>query len=690
MLLSFPFNGHFESTFFKETVKWRNFEAKKIVFRNQKHPIKNFPRQLISPKRKLPIWMSSFKNWFYRNSILSKSKFEFSPNKVVHQSFLSCQKLRDIGTSYELDFDSFDIKIKYHSKNARFYNNGMSLDENKIHIWIKSWCYPVIIEDDWKKSTKRNKNLTKWYNKKFKAAESIRVFSKTLDSSDLFLIDIDQITSRIFITKLFSNSLGSFTIFNFKLENYNCKNWCKVNFLLEIKKNIFFKPSWIIFSSILSDVNTKFKNSTFKKIYSPLDKSSFVLSSFKFISKKDYFNLFQKITSLWNFPLCMVHLNYFSDQKIDLIIFIPRYPISSFLQNEFSLNSREFFFIEKNKLFHSMEMVLPKCFSFSTGVIKTQTYFKSKKGKKEFGIKKKIRIKKEVSRKIILLLSNFAIKNPIGYNFLWMTQGVSIKKNLISEPWILLNFSHLLRFSSTKSSNTLISLQDYVSNFKKDQKEIYYIHLKKKTNLKSYSELEILIKNDVEVLILTEKIEEILLKMVEKNQKIWKKKRLFFIEVGSIEFYETLTSQINLKSKEGWIPDNFLEWFSKEITKNLFEVQISYNTLSSFSDIVIPKTTIKSNPSNRFMSYNNFFYRKKNFLNINNRIILKINGSNNLIRILNHHLKTKKSQKFLKEIGNLVWEISIIKSEINVEIGENFLKRIENILTLFLISITQK
>jgi len=83
-------------------------------------------------------------------------------------------------------------------------------------------------------------------------------------------------------------------------------------------------------------------------------------------------------------------------------------------------------------------------------------------------------------------------------------------------------------------------------------------------------------------------------------------------------------------------------------------------------------------------------FNSKNHINKNENLILKINGSNNLIRILNHHLKTKKTKKFSKEIGNLIWEISIIKSGNYFEVEDNFLKRFENTLTLFVLSINSK
>jgi len=83
-------------------------------------------------------------------------------------------------------------------------------------------------------------------------------------------------------------------------------------------------------------------------------------------------------------------------------------------------------------------------------------------------------------------------------------------------------------------------------------------------------------------------------------------------------------------------------------------------------------------------------FKTKYGLNKNENLILKINGSNNLIRILNHHLKSKKTKKISKEIGSLIWEISVIKSGHYFDVEDSFLKRFENTLTLFVLSINSK
>jgi hypothetical protein len=263
--------------------------------------------------------------------------------------------------------------------------------------------FPIVLKNDSKKHTKNNNKLQTFYNKNLITIEYIRIFSKTLYSPDLFIFDVDIKTSRVFISRFLFTGSGSFTIFNFNLENKYLKD-----FYLQTKKNIYSKPSWINFTTFLLDGNKKLKSLTFKEEGIKCDNSFLVMSSFKFISKKDYFKLFEKVNSKWNFPLCMVHLNYFSDNKIDIIIFIPRYPNSSFLRNDFWLNTRDVYTNHNNRDDFFMKKILSKSFSFSTEVIKTQTLPEPKILQNQLEIKEEEVMKKKVLKKTILLFSNFA------------------------------------------------------------------------------------------------------------------------------------------------------------------------------------------------------------------------------------------------------------------------------------------
>jgi hypothetical protein len=140
------------------------------------------------------------------------------------------------------------------------------------------------------------------------------------------------------------------------------------------------------------------------------------------------------------------------------------------------------------------------------------------------------------------------------------------------------------------------------------------------------------------------------------------------------------------KINKKWDPSYCIELFSGELSKKFFGVQASYRLFSSSSNFVFLK---KSNISS-FKSpwkIKNKKIEKKFFLKNNQKFILEINVSNNLIRVLNKYLQLKKSKKITKEIGILILEITKIKCAIFLTDENEFSKRIENFLTIFLLII---
>merc|ERR1719152_976102 len=61
------------------------------------------------------------------------------------------------------------------------------------------------------------------------------------------------------------------------------------------------------------------------------------------------------------------------------------------------------------------------------------------------------------------------------YSKFWKAFGKYIKMGLIEDASNRTRLAKLLRYSTSKSGDKQISLEEYVSNMKEDQKNIYYI-----------------------------------------------------------------------------------------------------------------------------------------------------------------------------------------------------------------------
>jgi len=94
------------------------------------------------------------------------------------------------------------------------------------------------------------------------------------------------------------------------------------------------------------------------------------------------------------------------------------------------------------------------------------------------------------------------------YNKFWKLFGQHLKWGVIDDYSNRPKITKLLRYTSSKSDDKLISLQDYVDNMKEWQDQIFYITGLSKEEVEESPFLEKLRKKDLEVIYMTEPIDE--------------------------------------------------------------------------------------------------------------------------------------------------------------------------------------
>ena len=119
-------------------------------------------------------------------------------------------------------------------------------------------------------------------------------------------------------------------------------------------------------------------------------------------------------------------------------------------------------------------------------------------------------IRSGCTKKVLGLLKDMAEKEPDKYKEFWKTFGKVLKEGVIEGMEHKDDLSALFRFSSTHddAEEQLVSLKDYVSRMQEGQKAIYFVAADSHATAKNSPHLEIFRKKGIEVLLLSDPIDE--------------------------------------------------------------------------------------------------------------------------------------------------------------------------------------
>ncbi len=120
------------------------------------------------------------------------------------------------------------------------------------------------------------------------------------------------------------------------------------------------------------------------------------------------------------------------------------------------------------------------------------------------------KIKAALVKRSLDLLEELAADKPVEYAEFWKTFGVVLKEGVIEDAGQMARVAKLLRFHSTAVAGEAaeVTLADYMSRMKADQKSIYYLTADTLAAARNSPHLEGFRARGMEVLLLTDRIDE--------------------------------------------------------------------------------------------------------------------------------------------------------------------------------------
>ncbi len=314
------------------------------------------------------------------------------------------------------------------------------------------------------------------------------------------------------------------------------------------------------------------------------------------VTQEQYDEYYKYLTHSPETPLAHIHMSYDAPIQFSSILYIPR-TLPWDMKYQIPEKWRGIHLYARRVFIQSdCENLLPKHLQFVRGVVDSDDIPLniSRETLQENKIISKIR--KNLVRKILDTLSKMAEEKPEDYKTFWNTFGVYLKDGYRLDYENKDKTALLFRFTSSKSEE-LTSLEDYVSRMKEGQKDIYYISGEDRNAIETSPHLEVFHKKDIEVLYLTDTIDDFLMSdMNEFQGKPFVAIDREDVSLDDIKTEETDKTEEEKQDEEedtleisekNW--EDFRNFFQETLKDRVTEVKFSQRLIDSPSCLVSGK-----------------------------------------------------------------------------------------------------
>lgn len=223
------------------------------------------------------------------------------------------------------------------------------------------------------------------------------------------------------------------------------------------------------------------------------------------VTEKQYSDFYKHISKNFDEPWLTLHFKAEGNMEYSGLLYIP----STVPYDLFQPDQKKGLKLYVNKVFISdkVESLLPNYLRFVQGVIDSSDLPLniSREMLQQNALLEKI--KTSTTTRILKELQNRS-KNEEDYEKFWRNFGVAFKEGVYEDFSNRELVAGLSRFASTNNIDKLTSLDEYIARAKENQKAIYYITGENKNVLFNNPQLEIFKASEVEVLLLTDAIDE--------------------------------------------------------------------------------------------------------------------------------------------------------------------------------------
>ncbi|XP_038632625.1 heat shock protein HSP 90-alpha isoform X2 [Scyliorhinus canicula] len=391
------------------------------------------------------------------------------------------------------------------------------------------------------------------------------------------------------------------------------------------------------------------------------------------ITNEEYGEFYKSLTNDWEEHLAVKHFSVEGQLEFRALLFAPRRAPFDLFENRKKKNNIKLY-VRRVFIMDNCEELIPEYLNFIKGVVDSEDLPLniSREMLQQSKILKVIR--KNLVKKCLELFTELS-EDKENYKKLYEQFSKNLKLGIHEDSQNRKKLSELLRYHTSVSGDEMISLKDYVSRMKDNQKHIYYITGETKDQVANSAFVERLRKHGLEVIYMTEPIDEYCVQQLKEFDG----KSLVSVTKEGLELPEDEEEKKKQEEKKANF-ENLCKIMKDILEKKIEKVTVSNRLVASPCCIVTSTYGWTANMERimkaqalRDNSTMGYMAAKKH---------LEINPDHPIVETLRQKAEADKNDKSVKDLVILLFETALLSSGFSLEDPQTHANRIYRMIKL--------